>query len=142
MLGVVPVLSALLLVLGALELLYAVAVGGVLTAGVFVQAGSGLPAELAGQIIAVAIFAGVGFIGLLRIAAAVGGLKYRGWGTMMTACCLGLATVLTCYCAPFSLVVGVRGVVVLADSHVRRAFAMAQDGTSPADIRRIITGQS
>ncbi|GAB5402609.1 MAG: hypothetical protein Aurels2KO_08400 [Aureliella sp.] len=141
MFAVVPVLCVLMIVLGSLELLYAISIGGVLRVGMVAETGGGSVSDVVGQVVMVVIFCGVGFVGLLRIIAAVGGLKYRGWGLMMAACCVGLATVLTCYCAPFTLVVGILGIIVLSDRHVRHAFDLAKTGASPADVKRAITGR-
>ena len=47
----------------------------------------------------------------------------------------GLVTALTCYCSPFSIGIGVYGMVVMFDAAVRQAYQLSAEGVSAEEVR-------
>ncbi|MCY2984767.1 MAG: hypothetical protein NTY15_14180 [Planctomycetota bacterium] len=47
----------------------------------------------------------------------------------------GLVTSLTCYCSPFSIGIGVYGMVVMFDAAVRHAYQLSAEGVSAEEVR-------
>lgn len=47
----------------------------------------------------------------------------------------GLVTALTCYCSPFSIGIGVYGMVVMFDAAVKQAYQLSSDGVSAEEVR-------
>ena len=47
----------------------------------------------------------------------------------------GLVTALTCYCSPFSIGIGVYGMVVMFDGAVRQAYQLSAEGVHAEEIR-------
>lgn len=47
----------------------------------------------------------------------------------------GLVTSLTCYCAPFSIGIGVYGMIVMFDFAVKQAYQLSAEGVSAEEIR-------
>ena len=72
---------------------------------------------------------------LLRIGSGIGSFWFRGRVWMLVSLIGGMITALTCYCAPFSIGVGVYGIIVLLSPAVRRAYEMRAAGMSPDDIK-------
>lgn len=141
MFGAIPVVCILQIVLGSFEVMYALSVGGFAGVAATLETPGGPSGNLIFQI-GFLVFAGlIGLSGVLRISSGVLGLQYKSWWLMMASLCCGFFTVFTCYCAPFSLVAGIFGIVVLADSRVRAAFQLRAEGHSVEAVRQAITGR-
>jgi len=71
---------------------------------------------------------------LLHIWAGIRILGYRGRTLGIIALIVGMASSITCYCAPTAIALGVYGLIVLLNSEVKNAFAMRQQGYSKTQI--------
>jgi hypothetical protein len=134
----VRIVSVLNCVQGALEL----ALGAMLVAmAVFVPyamqmqkaGGNGGPPPPAGmETILTASYGGIGagllISGLVRIVAGIQNFRFRGRVLGIVSFCLGLVSMLGCYCAPTSIAVLVYGLMVYLNPAVVAAFEMGQQG--------------
>lgn len=68
--------------------------------------------------------------GGLRIFAAVSNYRYKRRTLGIVSMCLGLASMLSCYCAPTGIGVLVYGLIVFLNPAVKAAFAMGEQGLS------------
>jgi hypothetical protein len=60
--------------------------------------------------------------------------KFRGRTLGLIALGGGMVTVMTCYCAPTAIGLGVYGLITYLNPEVAQAFAMGEAGTSRDDI--------
>ena len=88
------------------------------------------------------ISVGSGFVGavvllfsVLRIMTGVLCFWFKNRKLLLVSLIGGLVTALSCYCAPFSIGIGVYGLVVMFDSSVKQAYQLAAEGVSAEDIR-------
>jgi hypothetical protein len=72
--------------------------------------------------------------GGLRIFAAVSNYRYKRRTLGIVSLILGLASMLSCYCAPTGIGVLVYGLIVLLNPAVKAAFAMGEQGLSSDQI--------
>ena len=71
---------------------------------------------------------------LLHIWAGIRMLGYRGRTLGFVALIAGMASSITCYCAPTAIALGVYGLVTLLNPEVQHVFAMRQQGYSKREI--------
>jgi hypothetical protein len=71
---------------------------------------------------------------LLHVWAGVRILGYQGRTLGIIALIVGMASSITCYCAPTAIALGVYGLVTLLNPEVKHAFAMRQQGYSKQQI--------
>lgn len=141
MFGAIPAVCILQISIGALEMLYGLFMGGFMGLATTFESPGGIGNDWMFQI-GFLVFAGlIGTCGFLRVVSGVLGLQYKAWWLMLVSLCIGFFTLFTCYCAPFSIVTGVFGIIVLADSRVRIAFQLRSEGHSVAAVRQAITGR-
>jgi len=72
---------------------------------------------------------------ILRITTGIYCFWFKNRTLMLISLIGGLVTALTCYCSPFSIGIGVYGMVVMFDSSVRQAYQLSADGVSAEEIR-------
>jgi hypothetical protein len=72
--------------------------------------------------------------GALQIYAGLKLYQFKSRSLGIIALSSGLATILTCYCAPTSIALFVYGLIVLLNDSVREAFELAKQGHSPDQI--------
>jgi hypothetical protein len=60
--------------------------------------------------------------------------KFQSRTLAIVSLSAGLATMLTCYCAPTSIGLMIYGLIVLMNDSVRQAFDLAKQGNSPDQI--------
>ncbi|QDT12447.1 hypothetical protein [Planctomycetes bacterium K23_9] len=75
-------------------------------------------------------------IGVLLIYSGIGVTSYRRRGLAIASLLLGVLTLMTCYCFPTSLILGVYGLIVLFNQSVTLAFHLRGEGNSATDIQR------
>lgn len=73
---------------------------------------------------------------ILRIIAGMGAFAFRWRMLLIASLVCGAASMLTCYCAPFSLAVGIYGLIVAFQPSVAKAFRFAKEGASAAEIKK------
>lgn len=133
--GHVPIIATLLIVQGALELLFA-AMGF----GFFLLVLFGPEKELGAMRGIGYMLAGTGGLaavaGLLRIAAGLFNLRYRRRGLGLAALGVGLLTLITGYCAPTAIALAIYGLIVYVNEPVVVAFQLGDAGRSTAEILR------
>ncbi len=142
MVGHMQVISILQIVFGVMELF----MGGILLFyGVFFSVmapsmnngPSPPPPELMLAMgIGSGILGGLVFLfSILRIVAGIRSFWFAGRTMMMISLIGGMITAFTCYCAPFSIGLGIYGLVVMLNPAVKQAFKMASEGMPPEQIR-------
>lgn len=140
----VPVIGILQIALGSLELLYFLTMLlSLLGAGMSISMGtSSAPANYAvlGLVGGGLLLLLVGASASMRITSGILSFSYRGRTLMLTSLALGLLTSVTCYCAPFSIVVFTYGLIVMLDPQVAQAFRMGADRMPANQIRSILSG--
>ena len=72
---------------------------------------------------------------VLRIVTGILCFWFKNRTLLLVSLIGGLVTALTCYCSPFSIGIGVYGLVVMFDSSVKQAYQLAAEGVSAEDIR-------
>ena len=84
------------------------------------------------------IYGGMGLAaliaGILHLVAGIRMYQFRSRRLAVAAATAGMLSVLSCYCAPTSVGVGVYGLVVLLNQQVSEAFAMGEAGYPASDI--------
>lgn len=134
LIGHVPIVAALMIVQGALEILFSLSSFGFTAMVVF-----GKQPEMAGLrpiAVALAIIGGLSFfVGLLRLVAGLFNLRYRRRGLGIIALAAGLVTLVTGYCAPSGIALAIYGLIVYLNEPVIAAFSLGDNGRSLADIR-------
>ncbi len=121
----IPVVGILMIVQGSLETLYSLfcfGMGFVLIYSEIPQDRNQLPPEMlgAGMVIYGAV---VGLLSLLRIASGIFVFRYRRRTLALVTNGLGLATMLTCYCAPSAIAICIYSFIILFQPSVVAAFA-------------------
>jgi hypothetical protein len=102
------------------------------------QQDNGLQPETMSQILVIVYgsLAGVMLvIGVLRIVAGIGVLRFRGRVFGMVTLVAGLGVVVSCYCLPTSIALAIYGLIVLLDRPVVTAFELGQQGYSSDEIQ-------
>ena len=134
--GHVPIVAILLMVQGGLELAF----GGfcLIFAALFMvlpqEAFGGTSQGLVAGMMAFLGIPGLG-CGTLRIVAGFYNWRFRRRGLGMTALGVGLAALLTGYCAPTAIALAIYGLIVYVNESVALAFAMGDKGRSRAEIQ-------
>ncbi len=149
MVGQVQILGVLMIVQGVFVSLMGIAVGGyaVLMPQMFQQmqqqaAGQGgnappMPANMplwigiGGGLLAVTML----LIGFLTVFAGIRTMKFQGRVFSIVMLCVGLLTILTCYCLPTQVALSIYGLIVLLNAPVRDAFRFAEQGHSAREIQ-------
>jgi hypothetical protein len=72
--------------------------------------------------------------GILQIFAGIKVFKFQSRTLGIVSLFSGLATMLTCYCAPTSVALLIYGLIVLLNNSVSQAFELAKQGHSPDHI--------
>ena len=72
---------------------------------------------------------------VLRIVSGTYSFWFKQRTMMMVSLIGGMVTVFTCYCALFSVGVGIYGLIVMWDPGVRQAYRMAAEGVSAEEIK-------
>lgn len=94
------------------------------------------PAVMFGMGIGFGVLGALVFVfSILRIVSGIRSFWFVGRTMMMISLIGGMVTALTCYCAPFSLGVGIYGLIVMLNPAVVQAFKMASEGVSAEQIR-------
>ena len=134
--GHVPIVAVLLIVQGVLEL------GLGLFFLAFAALSFVLPAEaLAGMdpkglaILLVVVGVPGAVCGTLRVAAGLFNWSYRRRTLGITALGVGLATIVTGYCAPTAIALAIYGLIVYVNESVVAAFVLGTQGRSKAEIK-------
>jgi hypothetical protein len=149
MVGHVPAVAILMIVQGALETLLGamlVVMGAVFPTLMNIQTAQGNPpppgmqAQEMGWIM-LAMYGGMGLVnitaGVLHITAGYRNYSFRSRTLGIVALVAGMATFITCYCAPTAIALGVYGLVTYMNSEVMRAFAMRAAGTTKEKIQAV-----
>ncbi|MBL4845491.1 MAG: hypothetical protein JKY65_08200 [Planctomycetes bacterium] len=145
--GHVRVLSALMMAQGLLDLLAAL---GLTATGLFMkfgmadamaqnpqlQQGGALPPGFMQMMTWTYVGMGVvvGLIGMLHVYAGVRSWQYRERNLGIVSLVVGLGTILTCYCAPTSMLLFVYGLAVYLNPSVNHAFQLGDKGISADEI--------
>ncbi|MDP1560345.1 MAG: hypothetical protein Q8M16_03005 [Pirellulaceae bacterium] len=130
----VPVIGILMIVQGVLELLLGLVMFGVAGYFPFLMAmnpgmgqgpgqGPGPPPVWIISIVYVVFGLGMSIPGILRIYAGYNVYRFRRRIFAIVANCLGFVTLITCYCAPTAIALGVYSLIVLLQPSVVYAFA-------------------
>lgn len=133
--GHVPIVAALLIAQGLLELAL-----GLFCLG-FAAFSFTIPSEFLGmepQVFALlmSIIGVPGTVcGALRVAAGSFNWSYRKRTLGMIALGVGLAAVITAYCAPTAIALAIYGLIVYVNEPVALAFALGEQGRSKAEIQ-------
>ncbi|MDZ4848570.1 MAG: hypothetical protein SGI77_04700 [Pirellulaceae bacterium] len=77
----------------------------------------------------------VAIFSLLRILSGITSFRFRGRTLMITSLIGGMITSLTCYCAPFSIGLGVYGLIVMMHPGVIKAYEMGTSGMAASEIK-------
>jgi len=72
---------------------------------------------------------------LLRITTGIFCFWFKNRTLMLISLIGGLVTALTCYCSPFSIGIGVYGMLVMFDAAVKQAYQLSAEGVSAEEIR-------
>jgi len=142
----VPIVAILMIVQGFLEILMGLGYVGmgimfpVMMRMEMEQQGGppGGPPPEAMMWILLAIYGGMGLVAMvaamLHIFAGVRNYRFRGRVLGLVALGGGMATVLTCYCAPTAVGLGVYGLITYLNPEVIQAFAMGESGKKREEI--------
>ncbi len=132
--GHVRAVAILLIVQGFLECLMGVLMAGLTIVSLAAPTAGGT----ANAVIAVMIYVGFALIGLViggtRVYAGVRNLYFRSHTFGIVSLALGLATVVTCWCAPTSIALTIYGLIIYLNPFVAEAFAMGERGAEPEAI--------
>ncbi len=142
----VPIVAILMIVQGALETLMGLGLVGMgaifptmMQMEMQQQGGppGGPPPEAMSWIL-LAVYGGMGLITLvaaiLHIVAGVRNYKFRGRVLGLVALGGGMVTMITCYCAPTAVALGVYGLITYLNPEVNQAFAMGASGKKRDEI--------
>lgn len=97
-----------------------------------------LPAEfgtymmIGGALFAAALFV----IGILLVVSGIGVIRFQKRPLAIASLCLGLLTLMTCYCFPSSLALGIYGLIVLLNQPVMLAFELRSQGYTTLRIQQ------
>lgn len=137
----VRVVAILMMVQAALELLMALVYVGM---AVFMPAivrempnQRGVPDERAAAMMPL-VFGGLAAVtllsGVLHLTAGVSNYRFRGRTLGFAALAGGALTLVTCYCLPTAVALGVYGLIVYLNREAAAAFRMGEAGYEPAQI--------
>ncbi|MBC8350918.1 MAG: hypothetical protein H8E66_02965 [Planctomycetes bacterium] len=148
MVGQVRIVSILMMVQGALDLLAGL---GLIGMGIFMafamrdgmmgnppmQQGNGPSPEVMADVISW-VYAGlgvvIGIIGALNVYAGYRNWKFKGRTLGIISMIAGVGTIITCYCAPTSIALCIYGLIVYLNTPVGTAFRMGEEGFSGDEI--------
>ncbi len=84
------------------------------------------------------VFGGfIALFALLRIGSGLASFWFRGRVWMLVSVSVGLASAMTCYCAPFSIGLFIYGLILMLNPGVSQAYRMAREGLSPGEIKQL-----
>ncbi len=145
----VPIIGVLMIVQGVFDALMAI---GTTIYAVFMptlfeeiqrQGAQGNPGQPMPAGAAVAMTAVVGVmalvmfvVGILAVYSGIQLLKYRSRVLAISSLCGGMATIITCYCFPSSILLAIYGLVVLLNPSVKLAFDLRSRGHEADTIQR------
>ena len=132
--GHVPIVAILLIVQGALEIGFGL-FGCAFLALVYLVPHEELTTMRGLGIFLMILAIPAALCGIVRIVAGIYNLRFRRRSLGMIALGLGLLTLATGYCAPTAIALAVYGLIVYVNEPVVSAFAMAESGRTPAEIR-------
>ena len=134
LIGHVPIIAILLIAQGVSEILF-----GLICFGFTALVYWGPEKELAGMRGLGLLLAGISvpclIIGVLRIVAGIYNYHYRRRRLGITALACGLFMVITAYCAPTAIALGIYGLIVYLDEAVILGFRMGDSGRPRSEIR-------
>ena len=143
MVGHVTAVGILQIVLGCLELFVAAMW---LVVGLLMPQINKLPTDQPGgpdpkSALMFLIFFSIGaavlsLFAIMRIGSGIGSFYFRGRLWMIVSLIGGLLSAFTCYCAPFSVALGIYGLVVMFNSQVVTAYKMGKQGVPASEIKR------
>lgn len=134
--GHVPIVAALLIAQGILELCLGLFFLAFATLSFVLPAEALAGINSTGLVILMLVVGVLGVVcGALRIAAGAFNWNYRRRNLGMTALGVGLATILTGYCAPTAIALAIYGLIVYVNESVTAAFELGTQGRSKAEIQ-------
>jgi hypothetical protein len=77
---------------------------------------------------------------VLHLVAGVRNYRFRGRTLGIVAMACGMLTLLTCYCVPTALAIGVYGLIVYLNQEASEAFRMGEAGCEPTEILATFRG--
>jgi hypothetical protein len=141
----VPIVAILMIIQGALEALMGlglVAMCAFVPMLIQMEAEQGGPPEAPPTWLLIGIYGGMGLVALvaaiLHIFAGIRNYKFRGRVFGLVALGGGMVTVITCYCAPTAIALGVYGLITYLNPEVNQAFAMAESGKRREEILALL----
>jgi hypothetical protein len=134
LIGHVPIVAALLIVQGLLEIGFSL-FGLAFAAFMFWGPPNAGAAQPGIAIMYVILSAPALATGILRIVAGIFNVFYRRRGLGIAAMAVGLITLMTGCCAATSIGLAIYGLIVYVDEPVIAAFALGERGQSPAEIQ-------
>ncbi len=148
MVGHVTLVSIMMIVQGALEIIVGLFMVGMGVSMPFVfrmqQGTQGLPPNFPAESMSwflLIMYGGLGIVTLiaagLHIAAGIRNYRFRNRTLGLVALIGGMVTVFTCYCAPTSIALGVYGLITYLNPEVGHAFAMGASGSTRSEILAI-----
>lgn len=72
---------------------------------------------------------------ILRITSGIYSFWFKKRTLMLVSLLGGMVTLFTCYCLPFSLGVGIYGLIVMLDPAVRQAYRLSAEGVPAEEIK-------
>ncbi len=87
---------------------------------------------IGGSVLAAVLF----LMGALLIYGGIGVIRFQRRGVAIGALFFGMLTLITCYCFPTSLALGIYGMIVLLNSPVMLAFQLRKQGHLPLQIQQ------
>ncbi len=72
---------------------------------------------------------------ILRIVTGIYSFWFKHRTLMLISLIGGMITIFTCYCGPFSLGVGIYGLIVMLDPSVRQAYRLSAEGVPAEEIK-------
>lgn len=76
------------------------------------------------------------FLGVGTIIAGIGTMRFRMRGFSITMLCLGFTSIVSIYCFPTSLALGIYGLIVLLNKPVKIAFEFGKNGFKGKEIQQ------
>jgi len=145
MVNQVTIVGILQIVLGAMELMMGALFVGMTFFFSFMfdemqaQASSPPPPDV--MFLGIQVYYGIAgglvlIFSIIRIAAGIRSFWFKSRTLMLVSLIGGMVSTLTCYCAPFSVGLGIYGLVVILNSGVSKAYRMAAEGVPPEEIKK------
>jgi hypothetical protein len=134
--GHVPIVAALLIGQGILEIFLSLIYLGVAFLSFVLPAEALAGINSQGLVILMLVIGVLGVIcGVLRAAAGAFNWSFRRRRLGMTALGVGLISILTGYCAPTAIALAIYGLIVYVNESVAAAFELGSQGRSKAEIQ-------